>query len=104
MADLRIHPASGYLTRNVPCVISSDDPAILGNEGLSYDFWEAMVAWELDLKAIKQLVLNSFQYSAMTPEEKEIALAAWRQKWDAFIQSVLDEAETPEAGKQSAGH
>ncbi len=103
VGDLRIHPAAGYLARGVPCVIGSDDPAIFGNEGLSYDFWEAVVAWELDLKAVKQLVLNSFQYSAMTQQEKDLAEASWEKKWEEFIKSVLARAENAEAGGGETG-
>lgn len=83
--DLRIHPASGYLNRGVPCVLASDDPGIFGNDGLSFDFWQAVVAWRLDLKAIKQLAQNSLTYCAMHDDEKAKALAAWSAAWDRWV-------------------
>jgi adenosine deaminase CECR1 len=89
VADLRIHPASGYLNRGVPCVIGNDDPGILGNDGLSYDFWEAIMAWNLDLRGVKQLALNSLVYSAMTDAEKSSAIDRWEKSWDQWI-SRLD--------------
>ncbi len=85
VSDLRMHPAAGYLRRGVPCVLSNDDPGIFGNDGLSYDFWVATLAWELDLRALKQLALNSLQYSGMTDGEKRTALGVWQQQWDAWL-------------------
>ncbi|MFZ5831973.1 MAG: hypothetical protein ACOY3P_17960 [Planctomycetota bacterium] len=85
VGDLRIHPAAGYLNRGVPCVLGNDDPGILGNDGLSYDFWEAIVAWNLDLRAIKQLAMNSLLYSAMTDVEKSAAIGYWKKAWDQWI-------------------
>src|SRR5262249_57761729 len=80
VSDLRMHPADGYLRRGVPCVLSNDDPGIFGNDGLSYDFWVATLAWDLDLRALKQLALNSLNYSGMTVAEKRTALVAWQQQ------------------------
>jgi adenosine deaminase CECR1 len=85
ISDLRMHPAAGYLRRGVPCVLSNDDPGIFGNDGLSYDFWVATLAWDLDLRALKQLVMNSLHYSGMTDGEKRTAIAVWQQQWDAWL-------------------
>lgn len=90
VADLRIHPAASYLNRGVPCVLSNDDPGILGNDGLSYDFWEAVMAWNLDLRAIKQFALNSLVYSAMTDAEKSVAISRWEKSWDEWIPRLGD--------------
>jgi adenosine deaminase-related growth factor len=88
--DLRIHPASGYLNRGVPCVLGNDDPGIFGNDGLTYDYWETVVAWNLGLRSVKQLALNSLLYSAMTDEEKRIAIDRWRDSWDRWIARHAD--------------
>lgn len=85
VTDLRIHPANGYLRRGVPCVLGNDDPGILGNDGLSYDFWEATMAWDLDLAALKQLALNSLRYSGMTAAEKTTAIAHWQKEWNRWV-------------------
>jgi adenosine deaminase CECR1 len=58
---------------------------VLGNDGLSYDFWVATLAWELDLRALKQLAMNSLRYGGMTDAEKRTATAAWQQQWDAWL-------------------
>ena len=89
--DLRIHPASGYLRRGVPCVLGNDDPGILGNNGLSYDFWEATMAWGLDLAALKQLAINSLQYSSMTDAEKKAAVAHWESEWQRWVDQSVKE-------------
>lgn len=86
--DLRIHPATGYWRRGVPMVLSSDDPAIFGYEGLTFDFWIAMMAWELDLVSLKKLALNSIRYSAMSDGEKQTARARWDQDWQEFLRQV----------------
>ncbi|MBA3231240.1 MAG: hypothetical protein H0T05_00285 [Acidobacteria bacterium] len=43
------------------------------------------MAWGLDLKALKQLAMNSLHYSTMTPQEKERSLTVWRERWARFI-------------------
>jgi adenosine deaminase CECR1 len=87
--DLRLHPASTYLTRGVPCVISSDDPLIFDYKGLSYDFWEVFLAWELDLRKLKGLALNSLKYSALDEQEKEKALDYFNKRWRKFVEQAL---------------
>lgn len=39
--------------------LSSDDPGIWGARGLTHDWWEATVAWQLDTQALKTLAHNS---------------------------------------------
>lgn len=88
--DLRLHPLRGYLKRGIPCVLSSDDPAIFGNEGLTYDFWEVFMAWDLDLKGLKKLAINSIKYSGMSENEKNKALSIWQHKWENFVESSIN--------------
>lgn len=87
VADLRVHPASGYLPRGLPVVLSNDDPGIFRNDGLSFDFWEAMMAWDLDLRALKQLARNSLKFSGMTEAENRAATADWEKRWDAWVKA-----------------
>lgn len=69
----------------IPCVICSDDPMILGNPGLAYDFWDIYLAGLLGLKEIKKLILNSYLYSGMTEDEKQLKINVWSLKWDRFV-------------------
>ncbi|MDQ3021338.1 MAG: hypothetical protein M3R36_12325 [Bacteroidota bacterium] len=87
--DLRMHPASGYIKRNIPITLNTDDPQIFNYNGLTYDFWSAFMAWELDLKTIKKLALNSIVYSGMNKKEKKEALRYFKGKWDEFIVELI---------------
>jgi hypothetical protein len=39
-----------------------------------------------DLRAIKKIILNSFEYSSLDEKQKLQAKSIWKKKWDAFIQ------------------
>jgi adenosine deaminase CECR1 len=83
--DLRNHPARILLSNGVQCSISSDDSGVYGYQGLSYDFFMAFVAWELDLKAVKKLVFNSVKYSTLDDDRKKKALTTLEIDWNNFV-------------------
>lgn len=58
--DLRLHSMYELMKNGVQCVLGNDDPTILGNPGLSYDFWEAFVGIGIGWKGIKGLVFNAY--------------------------------------------
>lgn len=91
--DLRNHPAVHYINAGLPIVLSSDDPAVFRHT-LSHDFYVAFMAWGLDLRSLKQLAMNSLTYSAMNPDERRHALAAWERRWTAFIAWVNQRLES----------
>lgn len=64
--DIRNHYALMLMKMGIPCVIANDDPQILGNPGLSYDFWEMYMASDGGLMMIKGLAFTAylFQYQA----------------------------------------
>ncbi|EFA84902.1 adenosine deaminase-related growth factor [Heterostelium album PN500] len=87
--NFRAHPAFDLLNQGLPVTISPDDPAIYGYSGLTYDFYEVVTAWGLDLLRIKQLVLNSLKHSAYyNNTEKNLALTSWAKKWNTFIDYI----------------
>ena len=89
--DLRTHPAAGYLNAGIQCTLSSDDPLYFGNDGLSYDFWVALTAWNLDLGALKKLARNSITHSTLGASSKAIVMNHWETEWNKFItQFVTD--------------
>jgi adenosine deaminase CECR1 len=87
--DLRTHPAAGYMNAGIQCVLGSDDPMFFGNDGLSYDFWEALIAWNLDLAALKKLARNSITYSGLDEPAKKKLLEHWTIQWNQFIATTV---------------
>lgn len=87
--DLRMHLIGEYMNRGVECVVCSDDPTILGNGGLSYDFWEVYYSQLLGLKEIKKLIINSYMYSGMTDKEYEKKIEKWEEKWNRFVEEEI---------------
>lgn len=86
--DMRNHPAAALMSESHPVVISSDDPAMFGSSGLSYDFYEAFVGFggiRSHLGSLKELAINSIRYSSLTPKQQEKALALWQRRWDKFV-------------------
>jgi adenosine deaminase CECR1 len=85
VGDLRLHPAHTWIRRGVQISISPDDPAIFDYVGVTPDYWSIFLAWELDLRDLKQLALNGINYSYLDAAEKQRALAAWQQDWQRFV-------------------
>ena len=52
---------------------------------------QLFMAWNVDLRSLKQLGLNSIHHSAMDARERAEALLAYNHEWSTFIQSLLRE-------------
>jgi adenosine deaminase CECR1 len=87
--DLRIHPAHAWIKRGIQISISPDDPGVFGYIGVTPDYWSIFLAWELDLRALKKLAMNSIMYSHLDEAGKKEALALWEKKWDVFVNDVI---------------
>ncbi len=92
--DLRIHPASGYLNSGMECTISPDDPGIFGYDGVTPDFWEVVMGWDIGIADLKKLIINSFKYSQMqgtiddSASEKGKAFQIWQSSWNSYVTSA----------------
>lgn len=93
IADLRNHPAIHYFRSGHPIVLGSDDAGSFGVDQFTIDWYEVFMAWGLDLADLKQLALNSLQYSGMSQTEKTEAIEQkWTPAWNSYIQDMMTEA------------
>lgn len=89
--DFRNHPASVFMSQNLPVVISSDDPSFWESTPLSHDFYMAFLgiaSQHSDLRTLKKFAINSIEYSSLNASDKKKAFAKWQVKWDAFIEDL----------------
>ena len=89
VTDLRVHPGNQYFHSGVPMVICSDDPGVFGITGLSYDFWEAVMSWNLNLMDVKRLVYNSVVYSNLSQDEQTRMVNKIDKDWNQWVQNTL---------------
>ncbi|RUS86632.1 hypothetical protein EGW08_005581 [Elysia chlorotica] len=90
--DLRNHPGAALIANNDRITISSDNFPLWGALPLSHDFYMAFMglgSTKDDLRLLKQLAINSIQFSTMTAAEKAVAMSKWQQRWDAFIDEII---------------
>lgn len=89
--NLELHPVNGFLAEGLNVVIAADDPGAFGYTGLSYDWWAGLVAFQLDLRSLKQLGMNSLEFSGLEGDELEVAMGRWVTAWDAWVQRWAEE-------------
>lgn len=87
--DMRWHPIRTLMASGVEVTLSSDDPTFWDYEGLTLDFTYAFIAWQLDLKDLKQLGINSIKQSTLRDRQKKAQLEKFHQDWDKFIKDFL---------------
>ena len=87
-SDLRNHPAISLFNQGVPVTISPDDPAIFGYQGVSFDYWAAVMAWDMSLADVKKCILNSIEYSSLNTVEKDELMKKWQKQWIKFINDL----------------
>lgn len=98
ITDYRNHPAAVFFTDDYPVVVSCDDPSFWETKPLSHDFYQAFVGIansRQDLRFLKQLAINSIMYSAMTCNEKNVAMTKWTRAWDEFVSEMVSQLPVP---------
>lgn len=72
------HPLPVLMNNGVPVALSSDDPAIFGNMGLTYDYFQVLVASEvtglITLGEMAQDSIRVSQFSASVIENDDLTL------------------------------
>ncbi len=94
--DLRNHPAYELMKKGIGCVICNDDPQILDNPGLSFDFYEAYMGMQLSLADIKAMVLTAYCYREYDYYKDDSLDKAYGRvvngfiaEWTVFIKDAL---------------
>ncbi|KAF7338110.1 Brix domain-containing protein [Mycena venus] len=94
-SSMLMHPLPILMNNGLPVALSSDDPAMFGNMGLSFDFYQVLVASEVTgLIALRELARDSLKHSTLEPSEKQRAIGAWERRWEKFVESIaVDEQQ-----------
>ncbi|KAF5358069.1 hypothetical protein D9756_001350 [Leucocoprinus leucothites] len=89
-SSMPMHPLPIVLNNGIPVALGPDDPLIFGNAGLTYDFFQVLVASEINgLTTLSVLARDSILFSMMPPEEKSKALAIWEAEWKLFLEHIV---------------
>jgi adenosine deaminase CECR1 len=72
----------------VPISISSDDPCFFDYEGVTLDYAYVFLAWELTIADLKQLCLNSLEYSTIDDGHKAKLRVFFEERWRRFLELV----------------
>lgn len=89
-SSMPAHPLPVMLNHGLTVALSSDDPAVFGNLGLSYDYFQVLVSSEVTgLITLGVLARESLMISELEPEEKDIVVAKWDRRWQAFLRDII---------------
>ncbi|KAI0658813.1 Metallo-dependent hydrolase [Cubamyces menziesii] len=89
--SMPMHPLPAIMNQGVRVALCSDDPAIFGNMGLSFDFYQVFVASEVNgLATLRTLVWDSIKYSSLEGQQEEETFAKLERRWPVFIRYILD--------------
>ncbi|KAG2147217.1 Metallo-dependent hydrolase [Suillus cothurnatus] len=88
-SSMPMHPLPIIMNQGIPVVLSSDDPAMFNNMGLSFDFFQVLVASEVTgLLTLGQMARDSITYSMLDERSKRMAMDAWERRWTKFVEEV----------------
>ncbi len=87
--DLQKHPVEVYMNNGIPFILGSEKQGVL-KHSFSHQFYEAILAWNLDLIGIKYLIQNSIKHSLKDESEKTAFMHQWSNQWTVFLQDVIN--------------
>ena len=91
--DIRNHPAQHFLRFGIPIVLGADDAGSFGYDNFTVDWYEAFMAWGLDLEDLRTIARNSLLYSGLNEVDKKAAIKLkWRPMWDTYIKNMYKAA------------
>ncbi|KAI0945708.1 hypothetical protein AcW1_001866 [Taiwanofungus camphoratus] len=90
--SMPMHPLPILVNHGVRVALCSDDPAVFGNMGLSFDYFQVLVASEVTgLLTMGEFARDSIRHSSLNEEEKRNALRLWEEQWVNFLGWVVQE-------------
>ncbi len=94
-ASICSHPSLlALLSRNVPVALSSDDPSIFENFGLSYDFYQLVISSKTtSLMSLATLARRSIKYALVDEKTKQALLLDFDKRWESFIAWFIGQHE-----------
>ncbi|KAI9430924.1 hypothetical protein H4582DRAFT_1342239 [Lactarius indigo] len=88
-----MHPLPAMINQGVLVTLNSDDPSVFGAMGLSYDFYQVFVSSETTgLITLKQIALDSIEFSTLGTEEKARAASVWEKRWHKFVDDLVNKS------------
>ncbi|KAI0820230.1 Metallo-dependent hydrolase [Trametes gibbosa] len=89
--SMPMHPLPAVMNQGVHVALCSDDSAVFGNMGLTFDFYQVFVASEVNgLATLHELVWDSIRYSSLDAQEQMHAFEKLERRWAVFVRYVLD--------------
>ncbi|KAF8598475.1 adenosine deaminase-related growth [Ceratobasidium sp. AG-I] len=89
-SSMPMHPLPVLLNNGLTVALCPDDPSVFGNMGLSFDFYQVIVASEItSLLSLGQLAKQSLEHSLLNDKDKKAAIQLWEKRWKAFIDDIV---------------
>jgi len=89
-SSMPMHPLPAMLNSGVPVALCCDDPAMFGNLGISFDFYQVLVASEISgLTTLGTMAMDSILFSELPSDQKDRAIKEWEKRWAAFVEEIV---------------
>ncbi|KAG8769995.1 hypothetical protein FRC12_004588 [Ceratobasidium sp. 428] len=89
-SSMPMHPLPVLLNNGLSVALCPDDPSVFGNMGLSFDFYQVIVASEItSILSLGQLARQSLEFSSLDDAEKKRAIQLWENRWKKFIDELV---------------